>query len=208
MLSALMTVPANASATARASADLPLAVGPPMTRSGGFATCAPIMRTGSITPLAFAQRLADNPPVTEGVITLIAAAPAERRLDGFAAALGAALRALGADLGGTAWLAPDTACDLAFSDLAIDQADAAARRLLAGDFAGLPVDIVAQPAAGRRKLLLVADMESTVIENEMLDELADFLGLREEVAAITRRAMNGELDFAAALEARVRLLKG
>jgi phosphoserine phosphatase len=166
------------------------------------------MRTGSITPLAFAQRLADNPPVTEGVITLIAAAPAERRLDGFAAALGAALRALGADLGGASWLAPDTACDLAFSDLAIDQADAAARRLLAGDFAGLPVDIVAQPAAGRRKLLLVADMESTVIENEMLDELADFLGLREEVAAITRRAMNGELDFVAALEARVRLLKG
>jgi phosphoserine phosphatase len=51
-------------------------------------------------------------------------------------------------------------------------------------------------------------MESTIIENEMLDELADFLGIREEVAEITRKAMNDELDFVAALEARVALLKG
>jgi phosphoserine phosphatase len=55
---------------------------------------------------------------------------------------------------------------------------------------------------------LVADLESTIIENEMLDELADFLGLRPQVSEITRRAMNGEIDFAAALEARVGLLKG
>jgi phosphoserine phosphatase len=63
-------------------------------------------------------------------------------------------------------------------------------------------------AKGRRKKLLVADMESTVIENEMLDELADFLGLRERIAAITERAMNGEIDFAGALNERVGLLKG
>ena len=68
--------------------------------------------------------------------------------------------------------------------------------------------MLVQPAAGRRKRLLVADMESTIIENEMLDELADFLGLRPQVAEITRRAMNGEIDFVAALEARVALLKG
>ncbi len=56
--------------------------------------------------------------------------------------------------------------------------------------------------------MLVADLESTIIENEMLDELADFVGMRAEVAEITRRAMNGELDFAAALAERVALLKG
>jgi phosphoserine phosphatase len=70
------------------------------------------------------------------------------------------------------------------------------------------VDAVVVPAAGRRKKLLVADMESTVIENEMLDELADFLGLREKIAAITARAMNGEIDFAVALKERVGLLQG
>jgi len=62
-------------------------------------------------------------------------------------------------------------------------------------------------AAGRAKKLLVADMESTMIENEMLDELANFLGLRATIAAITARAMNGEIDFAAALAERVALLK-
>jgi phosphoserine phosphatase len=56
--------------------------------------------------------------------------------------------------------------------------------------------------------VLVADMESTIIENEMLDELAEFVGARAHVTEITRRAMNGELDFAAALAERVALLKG
>ncbi len=70
------------------------------------------------------------------------------------------------------------------------------------------IDAVFVPTEGRRKRLLVADMESTMIENEMLDELADFLGLRERIAAITARAMNGEIDFAAALNERVSLLKG
>ena len=69
------------------------------------------------------------------------------------------------------------------------------------------IDAVIVPSTGRRKKLLVADMESTMIENEMLDELADFLGLREKIAGITARAMNGEIDFEAALKARVELLK-
>src|SRR5262249_44543788 len=99
------------------------------------------------------------------------------------------------------------AADLRFEGLEIDQADAAARRCLAEAFAGLPVDLVVQREEGRRKRLLLADLESTIIENEMLEELADFLRLREEAAAITRRAMNDELDFVAALEARVALLK-
>ena len=64
------------------------------------------------------------------------------------------------------------------------------------------------PAAGRRKKLFVANMKSTMIENEMLDELAEFLGLREKIAGITARAMNGDIDFAGALNERVGLLKG
>jgi len=106
------------------------------------------------------------------------------------------------------WLSPGRACDLFHDGLDNDLADAGARQILASEFASLTVDLVVQPNRDRRKKLLVADMESTIIENEMLDELADFLGLREEVAEVTRQAMNGEIDFAAALAARVSLLKG
>ena len=65
-----------------------------------------------------------------------------------------------------------------------------------------------QVRAGRRKKLLVADMESTIIQNEMLDELADELNLRDEIAAITARAMRGKLDFDGAIRERVRMLAG
>ena len=102
------------------------------------------------------------------------------------------------------WLAPSVACDIAVDAADPAAAEAAARRALGG----APVDLALQPAAGRRKRLLVADMESTIIRNEMLDELAEFAGIRDRIAAITRRAMNGELDFAAALRERVGLLKG
>jgi len=73
---------------------------------------------------------------------------------------------------------------------------------------GAAVDAIAQPAEGRRKRLLIADMDSTIITGESLDELADFAGLKERIAAITARAMNGELDFKAALRERVAMLKG
>ena len=73
---------------------------------------------------------------------------------------------------------------------------------------GAPVDAIATRARGRRKGLLLADMDSTIITTETLDELAAFAGLKEEISAITRRAMNGELDFAAALRLRVGMLKG
>jgi len=71
-----------------------------------------------------------------------------------------------------------------------------------------PVDAVLTPAANRRKRLLVADMDSTIVTTETLDELAGRAGLHEEVAAITRRSMNGEIDFAEALRHRVALLRG
>ncbi len=72
----------------------------------------------------------------------------------------------------------------------------------------VPVDVVVQPVATRRKRLLVADMDSTMIGQECIDELADYVGLKPHVAAITERAMRGEIAFEPALRERVALLKG
>jgi phosphoserine phosphatase len=77
-----------------------------------------------------------------------------------------------------------------------------------GALAGLPIDVNLLPAANRRKGLLIADMDSTIITCECLDEIADFSGLKPKVAAITERAMRGELAFEPALRERVALLKG
>lgn len=82
------------------------------------------------------------------------------------------------------------------------------RELATAALARQPVDIIVQDAARRKKRLLVADMESTIIQQEMLEEMADAIGKRAEVTAITQRAMNGELDFAAALRERVALFAG
>jgi phosphoserine phosphatase len=144
----------------------------------------------------------------ETVLTLIAAPTAAAAAEAAADAVADALRRLGARLDSRVWLAPGIACDIPFEDLDTDQADAAARQALAERFGAIAIDLIAQPAAGRRKRLLLADMESTIIVNEMLDELADLLGIGPEIAQITRRAMNDEIDFATALRARVALLKG
>jgi phosphoserine phosphatase len=94
-------------------------------------------------------------------------------------------------------------------DMAVEAEDAAAVRTAAeGALAGRPVDVCVQPWSGRRKRLLVADMDSTIINVECLDELADFAGLKAEISAITERAMRGELEFEAALRERVGMLKG
>ena len=92
------------------------------------------------------------------------------------------------------------------ADLAFAADPVAARGALDGLFAG--VDVVVQPIAGRAKRLLVADMDSTMITVECIDELADYAGIKPQVAAVTEAAMRGELDFAAALDARVALLSG
>lgn len=76
------------------------------------------------------------------------------------------------------------------------------------DLQALQVDMVVQKAEGRRKRLLIADMDSTMIRQECIDELADEAGVGAHVAGITARAMNGELDFEAALRERVGLLQG
>ena len=82
------------------------------------------------------------------------------------------------------------------------------REALTRAFAEAPFDWCVQPVAGRRKRLLVADMDSTIIDVECLDELADFAGKKAEIAAITERAMRGELEFEGALRERVGMLKG
>lgn len=92
------------------------------------------------------------------------------------------------------------------ADWHLELAPAEARAALEGAFER--VDIVVQPRDGRRKMLLVADMDSTMITVECIDELADYAGLKPKIAAITEAAMRGELDFEAALDARVALLKG
>lgn len=96
------------------------------------------------------------------------------------------------------------AVDLPYADLGPDEA----RGALHAALAGLAVDYVAQPAEGRRKRMLIADMDSTMIQVECIDELADFAGLKDRVAIVTEAAMRGELDFAEALAQRVALLGG
>jgi len=103
------------------------------------------------------------------------------------------------------WLHNEVAADITFRST--EDALVLADRLRAarGD---LPIDVVVQPEATRRKKLFLADMDSTMIGQECIDELADFVGLKEHVAAITERAMRGEIEFEPALRGRVALLAG
>lgn len=138
------------------------------------------------------------------ILTLIAGAR-DLSLEGdIVARARRALNAVGAETLAPDWLAPDTACDVFFAGATPEKAEAAARQALAG----LPIDLAAQPALGRRKRLLVADMDSTIVVGETLDELADHAGVKERVAALTARAMNGEIDYHQSLRERVGLLKG
>jgi phosphoserine phosphatase len=114
-----------------------------------------------------------------------------------------AMEAAGASTIG--WLAEKTACEFGLPE----NADAGTAELrLREALAAHPVDIVVQPTAGRRRKILIADMDSTMIDQECIDELADEIGMKDHIAAITRRAMNGEIAFEPALRERVALLKG
>lgn len=104
--------------------------------------------------------------------------------------------------GDAVWLDPGVAAEFAVEAMPEN------RWQVWADFQALGVDLAVQPTAGRKKRLLIADMDSTMIEQECIDELADEAGVGAHVAGITARAMNGELDFEAALRERVGLLKG
>jgi phosphoserine phosphatase len=102
------------------------------------------------------------------------------------------------------WLAPGRVADIGFSGADPTEISRQARHCLAG----LPIDMVVQDRDGRRKKLLLADMDSTIVVGETLDELASFAGLKPQIAAITAKTMRGEIDFKAALIERVALLAG
>ena len=126
-----------------------------------------------------------------------------------APSIGAVAAATAAEIGAEepVWLAPGEACELAFEVQDVASARAVRDRV-AADISHLPIDVCVLPAAGRRKALLIADMDSTIIQQECIDEMADMLGLKSRIAAITERAMRGELPFEAALRERLGLLAG
>ena len=139
------------------------------------------------------------------VATLIAN-PASRALDNVTVERA---RAALPGAGETRWLDPGIAADIPFtlSNDSVERQRAQAgelRRLLVGP----PIDVVVQRETSRRKRLFLADMDSTMIGQECIDELADHVGLKAHVASITERAMRGEIEFEPALRERVALLKG
>jgi phosphoserine phosphatase len=113
-----------------------------------------------------------------------------------------ALAEAGAAPGAPDILAPERAADLPFAGAAPHVIEAAVRTALPD------LDLAVQPVAHRRKRLILADMDSTIIQVECIDELADFAGIKPRIAAITEQAMRGELEFEPALRARVALLQG
>lgn len=138
------------------------------------------------------------------VATLVAAWHQPAVTPALVADAAAALKRAGAAVTATTMLEPGIAADLAFDGLSAAQA----RRALDDMLGAVPVDAVVQLAHQRQRRLFIADMDSTMISVECIDELADFVGRKPEVAAVTEAAMRGELDFVAALDGRVALLAG
>jgi phosphoserine phosphatase len=179
MESALMTTPPAFSASSSARADLPLAVGPAISTA--------LLKSGEFARMSLVATLICNPanPALDSTI-----------VDG--------ARAVLPSPGSAHWLFDEVAVDIPFDGSDDIKAIEARLRQARGD---LPIDIVVQPRALRRKKLFLADMDSTMIGQECIDELADFAGLKAHVAKITERAMRGEIEFEPALRERVALLK-
>src|SRR6202161_91276 len=179
MESVLMTTPPAFRANASAKADLPLAVGPAISTA---------VLLWPFEFLFFVATLICHPanPALDSTV-----------LDGARAILPSA--------GAARWLFDEVAADIPFGDGSEDIVATAERLRAARE--DLPIDIVVQPVIARRKKLFLADMDSTMIGQECIDELADFAGLKAHVATITERAMRGEIEFEPALRERVALLK-
>ncbi len=178
MESALTTVPPQRRAIAIASADLPLAVGPAM--STALIVTLPGPSTCS-SPRSFrpCQALVDDSLLSHLFATIPGLARSVR-LDG--------------EIAADVFAEADDARKL----------EAEIRLALAGG----AIDIVVQPEATRRKALFLADMDSTMIGQECIDELAAYVGLKEKVSGITERAMRGEIAFEPALREACRLAEG
>src|SRR6476659_747637 len=180
MESVLMTTPPVFCANSSARADLPLAVGPSLSTA--------LLKLCEFARMSLVATLICNPanPALDSTI-----------VDGALAVLPSP--------GEAEWLFNEVAVDIPFTGAEDIKAIEARLRNARGD---LPIDIVVQPIATRRKKLFLADMDSTMIGQECIDELADFVGLKAHVAEITERAMRGEIEFEPALRERVALLKG
>jgi phosphoserine phosphatase len=183
MESVLMTIPPVFCANSSARADLPLAVGPAISTA--------LLKSSEFACMSLVATLICNPanPALDSTI-----------VDGALAVLPSP---------GTAqWLFDEVAVDIPF-DYQVKSPDdiKAIETRLQQARGDLPIDIVVQPVAFRRKKLFLADMDSTMIVQECIDELADFAGLKAHVAGITERAMRGEIEFEPALRERVALLK-
>src|SRR5438445_7977947 len=183
MESVLITIPPVVCANSSARADLPLAVGPAISTA--------LLKSSEFACMSLLPTLICNPanPALDSTI-----------VDGALAVLPSP---------GTAqWLFDEVAVDIPF-DYQVKSPDdiKAIETRLQQARGDLPIDIVVQPVAARRKKLFLADMDSTMIGQECIDELADFAGLKAHVAGITERAMRGEIEFEPALRERVALLK-
>lgn len=140
----------------------------------------------------------------ETVLTLVATSPHPPLQSKQIQQVMDALSTAGARCADPVWLQDGIAADLFLTNLPPVQA----ADLAEASLSGAAVDCIAQPRTHRQKKLLIADMDSTIIHQECLDELADAAGLKAEISAITEAAMRGELDFAEALRARVGKLAG
>src|SRR6476659_4158725 len=178
MESVLMTTPPVFCANSSARADLPLAVGPSLSTA--------LLKLCEFACMSLVATLICNPanPALDSTI-----------VDGALAVLPSP--------GSAQWLFDEVAVDIPFAGSDDIRAIENRLRQARGD---LPIDIVVQPATFRRKKLFLADMDSTMIGQECIDELADFAGLKAHVAEITERAMRGEIEFEPALRERVALL--
>jgi len=137
--------------------------------------------------------------MTTTVLTLVKDPNTDHPLSSIVDAVMTRLKELGAVNATLDWLSEAVACDILFDgDVPLKEISSIID----------PTDYCLQPTHHRKKKLLLADMDSTIITVECIDELADFAGIKEEVSAITEQAMNGELDFNDAFRARVGMLKG
>jgi phosphoserine phosphatase len=139
-------------------------------------------------------------PQAAHFVTTFVAAPGVALEEALAAG---AVKAAGVRLLEVDWLERGVALDVF-----CETPPPAALKAMEAALCGAPVDIIGQPAAGRRKSLLVADMDATMIAEECLDELACVIGRQEAVSALTAQAMRGEIDFEQALVTRVAMFEG
>src|SRR3954451_11033127 len=180
-----MTAPPSRSARYSARADLPPAVGPAM-RVAEYNLDSREFRP-LMTHVATLVTPDDRPVLDDAVLTRAAS--------------------LLPNASAPEWLASRIAVDIGFVPAGAIAARALAEHIRSA-LEDIPADVFVQPQAHRRKKLLLADMDSTMIRQECIDELADFVGLKDQVSAITERAMRGEIEFEPALRERVALLRG